>query len=87
MKNAVLPPFNLDKLRRTAVGQFGEQIDKIRELRDVETFHETVDAYIESHPRRKPQKEDKLPGFITSVIGSRCVPVSVPVATVLIPAS
>jgi hypothetical protein len=70
----VVPPFNLDKLRRVAVGQFGEQIDKIRELRDVETFHDTIDAYIESHPRRKPKKEDKLPEFVTRVIGSRCVP-------------
>jgi hypothetical protein len=69
----VIPPFNLDKLRRTAVGQFGEQIDKIQELRDFETFHDTIDAYIESHPRRRPQQEDKLPEFVSRVVGSRCV--------------
>lgn len=96
MRNMAIPPFNLDKLCRTAVGQFGEQIDKIQELRDIETFHDTVDAYIKSHPRRKPQKEDKLPEFVTRVIGSRCVPdppdsafrpVSIPATTVLILAS
>jgi len=77
MRNAVIPPFNLDTLRRTAIGQFGAQIDKIRELHDVETFHDTVDAYIEALPRLKPQKEDELPDFVSRVIGSRCVPDSV----------
>lgn len=56
------------------MGQFREQIDRIQELHDPESFHDIIHAYIESHPRRKPQKEDKLPAFATTVIASRCVP-------------
>lgn len=81
-RSAVIPPFNLERLHRTAIGQFGEQIDKIRELRDVETFYDIINAYIESHPRHKPQNVDKLPDFLTRVIGSRCVhhrPTSAPI--------
>ena len=73
-RNVVIPPFTLDTLCRTAFGQFCKQIDKIQELHKVETFHDTINAYIELHPHHKPQKEDQLPEFITRVIGSWCIP-------------